>query len=621
MNTIHSTGFLIFRQQRSLEFLLINDTFSNKRHWTPPKGKVIGDEDELKCAIRETINITGVNIKELTIDKNFRAELRYLSGSQPKRVVYYLARLADNARVLPTGEGLNLSWLTLAQAIEKSVFRTMGDVLRQASVYIETNKLNIIQPRQRSNVDSMEHKLKNLNIALPLDSQRHIITRQRQEQRPEQRYEPRDRSRIEKTLSTSPAPGNNDNPLYKTRLCERFETEGFCPYGPKCTFAHGVVELKEKKPQTNEKPSTVENKIRESNDNPLYKTKLCERFMKENFCQYGPKCNFAHGRAELKERTSTGPPPAQDMQKLRGWRGNPSGEHHSPEAFFARRLETGSLSPPSRTLQSDVGLEQQDCARDTPILMPTSNELSSRSISPAEPLTTPEKETHEDTKALQPLRRREKNEKVSLNHLLSGKADKDKSWLRVLEPSDDEQGRINSLKQQMNGPEGGNGNRSTNGAGKRHEYKGLIDDLKRFIDARKDEEPGKRLNDEFKEITRIEFRNNLSKKELFNVLIPSLFSDLNNLFKEVNGRNALCKKFVRTEQDQIAFLRAWEEFLLLNDHAVPKTPALFKLFYDIDLVDEESFIKWNSLSRTTTKVQESARPFIDWLSTAEEDDE
>ncbi|KAK9729070.1 hypothetical protein K7432_000583 [Basidiobolus ranarum] len=620
MNTIHSTGLLIFRQQRSIEFLLINDTFSNKRHWTPPKGKVIGDEDELKCAIRETINITGVNIKELTIDNNFRAELRYLSGSQPKRVIYYLARLADNARVLPTGEGLNLSWLSLAQAIEKSVFRTMGDVLKQASTYIENNKLNIPQIRQRSNVDSMEHRLKNMNIALPLDSQRQMISRQRQDQRPEQRYDQRERSRTEKLLSTSPNSANNDNPLYKTRLCERFETEGFCPYGPKCTFAHGIVELKEKKPQTNEKPSTVESKIKESNDNPLYKTKLCERFMKENFCQYGPKCNFAHGRDELKDRSSTAPVPVQEVQKSR-WRNNASGEHHSPEAFFARRLETGSLSPPSRGSRPDIYIEQLDSGRDIPNLIPTSNEMSSRSISPTETLSTPDKDNHDDFKALQPLRRREKDEKIGLDYLLGGKADKDKSWLRVLEPSDDEQGRINSLKKQLNGNGNANGNGNTQHANKRTEYKKLIHDLKMFFDARKDMDHEKQLQDELKEITRIEFRNNLSKKELFEILIPSLFSDFNNLFKEVKARNILCKKFVRTEQDQVAFLRAWEEFLITNDQIITKTPVLFKLFYDIDLVEEESFIKWNSLARATTKVQEGARPFIDWLSTAEEDDE
>ena len=31
---------------------------------------------------------------------------------------------------------------------------------------------------------------------------------------------------------------------YKTVLCNKFETVGRCPYGPRCQFAHGVAELR-----------------------------------------------------------------------------------------------------------------------------------------------------------------------------------------------------------------------------------------------------------------------------------------------------------------------------------------------------------------------------------------
>ena len=48
------------------------------------------------------------------------------------------------------------------------------------------------------------------------------------------------------SLPLQPPVSQLDNPLYKTRLCERFETENFCPYGPKCTFAHGAGELRER---------------------------------------------------------------------------------------------------------------------------------------------------------------------------------------------------------------------------------------------------------------------------------------------------------------------------------------------------------------------------------------
>ncbi|PHZ08659.1 uncharacterized protein RHIMIDRAFT_180875, partial [Rhizopus microsporus ATCC 52813] len=73
---------------------------------------------------------------------------------------------------------------------------------------------------------------------------------------------------------------------YKTRLCERYETEGSCPYGPKCHFAHGIGELRGKpEGQAAKEESPAEN-------NQLFKTKLCEKFMRERFCQYGPKCHF-----------------------------------------------------------------------------------------------------------------------------------------------------------------------------------------------------------------------------------------------------------------------------------------------------------------------------------------
>ncbi|KAL7753662.1 hypothetical protein RI367_000593 [Sorochytrium milnesiophthora] len=106
------------------------------------------------------------------------------------------------------------------------------------------------------------------------------------------------------------------NPLYKTRLCERHEVDGYCPYGSKCTFAHGVEDLRTQpgdytvmltpvdegvlSGQTTPLSATLRSPI--TDINPLYKTKLCERFMTDSFCQYGPHCHFAHGPEELRAK-------------------------------------------------------------------------------------------------------------------------------------------------------------------------------------------------------------------------------------------------------------------------------------------------------------------------------
>lgn len=102
-----------------------------------------------------------------------------------------------------------------------------------------------------------------------------------------------------------------DNPNYKTRLCERFETEQFCPYYGKCTFAHGAAELRQR-PATAEQQDKPVSAVQASYQNrakrtepvegEFHKTRLCERFMNDGECPFGTKCTYAHGREELRQR-------------------------------------------------------------------------------------------------------------------------------------------------------------------------------------------------------------------------------------------------------------------------------------------------------------------------------
>eukprot|EP00826_Nyctotherus_ovalis_P014415 TRINITY_DN14018_c0_g1_i2.p1 TRINITY_DN14018_c0_g1~~TRINITY_DN14018_c0_g1_i2.p1 ORF type:complete len:126 (-),score=23.01 TRINITY_DN14018_c0_g1_i2:44-421(-) len=64
---------------------------------------------------------------------------------------------------------------------------------------------------------------------------------------------------------------------YKTELCKNWEERGYCPYGPKCRFAHGVRELNSKE-KVNDK----------------YKSKPCQAFFNTMFCSYGNRCLFKH---------------------------------------------------------------------------------------------------------------------------------------------------------------------------------------------------------------------------------------------------------------------------------------------------------------------------------------
>jgi translation initiation factor 5 len=54
---------------------------------------------------------------------------------------------------------------------------------------------------------------------------------------------------------------------------------------------------------------------------------------------------------------------------------------------------------------------------------------------------------------------------------------------------------------------------------------------------------------------------------------------------------------------------------------LPKTPQIFKLFYDADIVEEEIILAWHEKAtkkfagdkELAKKVREAAQPLIDWL--------
>jgi len=74
---------------------------------------------------------------------------------------------------------------------------------------------------------------------------------------------------------------------YKTELCRPFEENGTCRYGSKCQFAHGKAELR----------SVVRH--------PKYKTDLCRTFHTTGLCPYGPRCHFIHNDDERRTSDSS----------------------------------------------------------------------------------------------------------------------------------------------------------------------------------------------------------------------------------------------------------------------------------------------------------------------------
>jgi len=86
-----------------------------------------------------------------------------------------------------------------------------------------------------------------------------------------------------------PSPGR-PGPFYKTTLCKRWGETGSCEFGSDCLFAHGEAELR----QTPDRP-----------DN--FKTILCKNWEAEGRCEWGEQCRWAHGPEELSGQKRGGP--------------------------------------------------------------------------------------------------------------------------------------------------------------------------------------------------------------------------------------------------------------------------------------------------------------------------
>ncbi|KAJ2844462.1 hypothetical protein IWW36_005178, partial [Coemansia brasiliensis] len=256
MSVISLAGLLIYRVSagRPIEYLLLNDTYKGHRHWYPPKGKRVGEEDELKCAVRETADLTGVGAGDVETDGAFRAEVRYVDGIRAKQVVYFLGRLVGGqATGTSSGAGMKQQWYPLEQALERVVFQSMQNILTQAERYIADTRRKSSEWRTPRTAESSATRA-------------------------------------------------NDNPRYKTKLCEKFSQEGVCPYGHKCVFAHGHGELRVREQQQQQQQQSAP-RVRQST-NPLYKTRLCQRFTEQGACPYGERCQFAHGADELRSNAT-----------------------------------------------------------------------------------------------------------------------------------------------------------------------------------------------------------------------------------------------------------------------------------------------------------------------------
>lgn len=111
------------------------------------------------------------------------------------------------------------------------------------------------------------------------------------------------------------------------------------------------------------------------------------------------------------------------------------------------------------------------------------------------------------------------------------------------------------------------------------------------------------------------------------VLAELLFNE--NILTQIPKHRILFLRFLANNQKaQKNFMGAAEITIgsAYPDQLIPKTAHILKTFYDQDLVEEEVLLEWGAkvskkyvAKDISEKIHAKAKPFIDWLKTAEED--
>lgn len=157
----------------------------------------------------------------------------------------------------------------------------------------------------------------------------------------------------------------------------------------------------------------------------------------------------------------------------------------------------------------------------------------------------------------------------------------------------------------------------------------LIQDLQKFFQNGQSQEGAmnkkqqqQQLQEEVKEVTRVEMRNALTKAQLYFILIAALFTETSvEIWKKViTDKDKLLGNFVRSSEDQLTFMRAWEQlFVKHRPNLMTRAPNVLKGLYDAELVEEDVMLAWYDLPTTDAELKKKCAVFVDWLRSAEEE--
>ncbi|MBN1494829.1 NUDIX domain-containing protein [Candidatus Peregrinibacteria bacterium] len=114
-------------------------------HWDLPKGHIEEGEDEIKTALRELEEETG--LKNIKILKGFKESIHYFFTRKKahekelvsKTVVFFLVKSHDR-KIKISDEHQDFIWLPFDEAVKKITFKNVKEIVMKAKKHIDKLK-------------------------------------------------------------------------------------------------------------------------------------------------------------------------------------------------------------------------------------------------------------------------------------------------------------------------------------------------------------------------------------------------------------------------------------------------------------------------------------------------
>ncbi|KAF6216086.1 hypothetical protein GE061_000424 [Apolygus lucorum] len=115
-----------------IHYLLLQSS-KKPHHWTPPKGHLEDDENDLDAAIRETYEEAGLLRDQLRLIDS-QIPLKYTANGKPKVVTYWIAELIDECTTVKLShEHQDYKWADYDQAFELVSYADAQSLLKECN--------------------------------------------------------------------------------------------------------------------------------------------------------------------------------------------------------------------------------------------------------------------------------------------------------------------------------------------------------------------------------------------------------------------------------------------------------------------------------------------------------